>query len=184
MIPGDCDDMYAYSKLEEVTKYLLWDPHPDRNYTYRYLNSLQSQYKAGTFHDWGVVFRENGRLIGTCGFTSFDLNNGRGEVGYVFNPEYWGRGIAPEALLCVMAFGFRELELNRIEAHYIDGNERSRRVMEKCGMTFEGIHKEYMYIKGKYRDIGFCAETKKEFEKKYAGINLGEERRGLLSRLW
>ena len=39
----------------------------------------------------------------------------------------------------------------------MQGNERSRRVMEKSGMIFEGYQREAMYILDKYRTIGTCA---------------------------
>ena len=42
-------------------------------------------------------------------------------------------------------------------------NERSLSVMKKCGMHFEGIHRESMLVKGKYRDIGIAAITRSEY---------------------
>jgi len=84
-------------------------------------------------------------------------------VGYVLNPAYWGMGIAPEAVRRVIDFGFRELNVHRIEAKYMVENARSRRVMEKVGMTFEGVKRASMYIKGEYRDIGYCAILADEF---------------------
>ena len=67
-------------------------------------------------------------MIGTCGFSSFDFANNSAEVGYVINPAYQKRGYAPEALLEVMMFGFMELNLHRIEARYMDGNDASRKI--------------------------------------------------------
>lgn len=154
---SDADDMFAYARRADVTKYLTWEPHPDRAYTEDYLQYLATRYRIGDFYDWGVTLRGSGRLVGTCGFTSFDFPHNSAQVGYVLNPEYWGQGIMAEALRAVIRFGFHELNLHRIEAFYIDGNSRSRRVMEKVGMTYEGTRRGAMYIKGKYRDIGVCA---------------------------
>ncbi len=163
IVPDDCADMYSYSRMEEVTKYLLWYPHPDADYTYRYLKQLQEQYRNGEFTDWGIVLKNSGRMIGTCGFTSFDVPNNRGEIGYVLHPDFWGMGIAAEAAYAVMTFGFCKLNLNKIEAKYIIGNDQSRRVMEKCGMKFEGVLRQHMLIKGDYKDIGICSILKSEF---------------------
>ena len=160
---NDYKDMYEYSKNEEVTRYLLWSPHADEGYTYRYIGHLQSEYKTGNFYDWAVVYTEHKKMIGTCGFTNFSIPNNSAEIGYVLNPKYWGMGIAPEAVNAVFDFGFNELKLNRIEAKYIYGNSRSRRVMEKCGMTFEGIHRSMIYNKGEYKDIGVCAILSYEY---------------------
>jgi ribosomal-protein-alanine N-acetyltransferase len=65
-------------------------------------------------------------MVGTCGFTSFNCSSDSAEVGYVLNPEYWGKGIATEALTKVLEFGFDQLKLHRIEAKFIKENERSR----------------------------------------------------------
>lgn len=153
----DYKDMYEYACSPDVTRFLTWDPHPNPTYTMRYLAYVATRYRTGEFYDWAVTWKESGKMIGTCGFTSFSYAHNVGEIGYVLNPDYWGRGIAVEAVRAVMRFGFFTLNLHRIEAKYIVGNARSRRVMEKAGMVFEGIQRESMYIGDSYKDIGICA---------------------------
>ena len=97
LLRQDSRDMYDYASRPEVTEYLLWQPHDSESYTRRYLNYLQSRYRAGDFHDWAVVLRENGRMIGTCGFTRFNFEANSAEIGYVLHPDVWGIGVAPEA---------------------------------------------------------------------------------------
>ena len=70
-----------------------------------------------------------------------------------------------EALARVLRFGFEELDLHRIEAKYITENERSRHVMEKAGMTFEGIFRESMLVKGAYVNVGICSILRSEWKK-------------------
>ncbi len=163
----DSHDMYEYASRPDVTRYLLWDVHESEYYTYRYLSYLQSRYRAGDFYDWAVTVRETGKMIGTCGFTRFHTDANAAEVGYVLNPDYWGHGIASEALLHVLRFGFVQLRLNRIEARYMIGNDRSRRVMEKVGMTFEGVARESMFVKGNYVSVGTCSILRREFQEKF-----------------
>ncbi len=167
MKPCDCEDMYEYSHLADTTKYLTWSEHPDRLYTRRYLEYIQKQYSRGEFFDWAITLKESGKMIGTCGFTSFDLPNNSAEVGYVVNPSYHGNGYAPEALRRVLDFGFMELNLHRIQARYMDGNAASRRVMDKCGMRYEGVSRASMYIKGQYVTIHTCAILSEEYIKRY-----------------
>jgi ribosomal-protein-alanine N-acetyltransferase len=163
LMVSDAFDMYEYSKNSEVTRYLTWDAHPDAAYTREYLQYLGTHYNVGDFFDWGVVLSSEDKMIGTCGFTRFDYNNNCGEVGYVINPAYRGREIAKEALEAVMEFGFETLKLHRIEAKFMEGNLASLRVMEKVGMTFEGYHKESMFIKGEYRTVGVSAILRDEY---------------------
>ncbi len=159
----DVDDMYEYSSDYSVTEYLTWSPHTDKTYTVEYINYLQSRYRCGDFYDWGIVVKETGKMIGTCGFTRFEYQNNSAEIGYVLNPHYHGAGIATEAAERVIKYGFDILKLNRIECKYIIENNASRKVMEKNGMKFEGVRREGMLIKGIYRDIGVCSILKSEY---------------------
>ena len=161
MLRSDASDMFEYARLPEVTKYLLWEPHLNEKCTARYLSYIQSQYRAGEFYDWAVTL--NGKMIGTCGFTEFDHKNNSAEVGYVLNPAFHHRGLATEALLRIMCFGFSVIGLHRIEAKFMVGNDESRRVMERVGMTFEGVAKDSMFVKGHYVSVGTCAVTKDDF---------------------
>lgn len=170
---SDAADMYEYSCDPELTRYLLWDPHDDLRFTERYVDYLNERYRDGEYYDWGVELTSERKLIGTAGFTKFDAQNNCAEVGYVISRAYWGRGIAPEALEAVVRFGFIELNLHRIEARYMAGNERSRRVMEKCGMTYEGTRREALYVRGAYKDVGMCSLLFSDWVAKNASARAG-----------
>ncbi len=157
MHPIDAEDMYDYARRPEVSEFLLWEPHPSVAYTKQYLGYIQSRYALGDFYDWAVIDRESRRMIGTCGFTRIDTVNDTAEIGYVLNPDFWGKGYAVEAAHRVIEFAFSELGVHRIEARFMKGNQASLRVMEKLGMTFEGYHKDAIFVKGKYRTVGYSA---------------------------
>ena len=164
MHPMDAEDMFDYARRDEVTRSLLWRPHASVGYTKDYLHYIQTRYALGDFYDWAIIDRENSRrMIGTCGFTKIDTVNNSAEIGYVINPDFHRKGYAYEAARKIMEFGFCELGLHRIEARFMQGNEASLRVMEHLGMTFEGYHKDEVFVKGKYRTVGYCAITKDEF---------------------
>lgn len=163
MVVADAKDMFEYSCKEDVTKYLTWNPHKDIYYTEDYLRYIASRYRVGDYYDWAIEYKENKKMIGTCGFTRIDTYHDLAEIGFVLNPEYRGMELIPEAVKAVMKFGFKNLELHRIESRYILGNDASRRVMEKVGMQFEGVRRESMLIKGEYKDIGVCSILKYEF---------------------
>lgn len=164
MSKSDAEDMFEYSRLDKVTEYLRWYSHPDIAHTRRHLAMVEREYRIGCFYDWGIVEAATGKLIGTCGFTRIDTYNFTGEIGYVLNPQYWSRGLASEAVSRVIRFGFEELSLHRIEAKYIVGNEKSRAVMERCGMKFEGVMRSSMLIKGEFKDIGICSVISSEYK--------------------
>ena len=167
MLKRDAADMYEYASDPAVTEFLLWEPHINLKYTSRYLAFIQSKYRAGEFFDWAVIDNCESKMIGTCGFTSFDYENNSAEVGYVLNPSFWHKGIAPEALFEVIKFGFTVLKLNRIEAKYMLGNDNSRRVMEKVGMRFEGVSRDSIFVRGHYVSVGVCSVLRRDFMKYY-----------------
>lgn len=163
LLVGDADDMYEYACDENVTRYLTWSPHRDRDYTLDYLRYIGTRYRTGDFFDWALIDNESGKMIGTCGFTRFDFFNDGAEVGYVINPRFSGRGMATEALGKIIEFGFEEIGLHRIECRYMVDNLASLKVMEKNGMTYEGIRRSSMLVKGVYRDIATCSILRDEY---------------------
>ena len=159
------DDMFEYASNPAVTKYLTWDVHPNRRFSYNYLGYVNSRYRTGEFFDWAITMRDSGKMIGTCGFTRFNFSSYSAEIGFVLNPKYWGYSIAPEASRRVIRFGFDTLELHRIEARYMENNIQSRRVMEKSGMTVEGIYRDMMLVRGQFVSVGVCSILRSEFNR-------------------
>lgn len=162
---SDAFDMYDYSKRPEVSRYLLWSPHESQWATRGYLSYLQRQYAKKQFYDWAVTLTDSKKMIGTVGFTAFDIPNNSAEVGYVLSPDYWGKGIAAEALNKIIEFGFDRLDLHRLEARIMTENARSKRVAEKCGFVCEAVMRDKLYVKGEYRTIDIFARINDKNQK-------------------
>jgi RimJ/RimL family protein N-acetyltransferase len=60
------------------------------------------------------------------------------EVGWELDPSVWGRGLATEGGRAAVRYGFQVVGLERIVSATVPANVASRRVMEKCGLTFQG----------------------------------------------
>ena len=98
---------------------------------------------------WAVELRAKHEVIGVTGLQH--LADGEEiEVGYRFLHEHWGNGYATEAARASIAFGLGELRMERIVAVTLPTNRASRRVMEKCGMTFVGVMDVYDHAHVKY----------------------------------
>ena len=158
---NDLQDVFEYGNDPAVSEYLLWKPHPDINFTKQYLNYIATLYKKAKFYDWGIEFE--GKMIGTCGFSVFDLENNSAQIGYVLNSHYWNKGIAREAVAVLLRVGFEMLGLERIEARYMEENIGSERVAIKSGFSKEGVLRNAIYSKMTYRNIGICAITKEDY---------------------
>ena len=149
----DAQDMFEYASDDEVTQYLIWDTHKTIGDSQGFIQFTLGRYGRDEAGDWGIVLRETGKLIGTAGFVWCDMKNRRSEIGYVLGRPYWGQGIMPEAARRIVQFAFEEMNLNRIECCHFLPNEKSGRVMQKLGMSLEGIARERIFAKGKYCDV-------------------------------
>ena len=171
MQPSDAADMYAYACDREVTRYLLWEAHENIGVTRAYLDYIARRYRRGECLDFAIELKSERRMIGTAGFVTIDGANRCAEIGYVVNPDYQNKGIATEAARELLAYAFDKLNMNRVEARFMKENERSLRVMEKLSMSFEGIAREKIFVKGMMRDVGTCAILREEYyennEKRY-----------------
>ena len=96
-----------------------------------------------------VELRARRELIGVAGLTHL-ADTSEIEVGYRFLKKHWGQGYATESARASIAYGFEELGLDRIVGVTLPANRASRRVMEKCGMSFVGVMNVYDHAQVKY----------------------------------
>jgi ribosomal-protein-alanine N-acetyltransferase len=91
-------------------------------------------------------------LVGTVSL-GVDMAHRHAEAGYWIGREFWSQGFATEALRRLIAYGFRELDLERIHARHLGCNPASGRVMEKAGMTREGCQRRHFIKNGNFEDV-------------------------------
>ncbi len=163
----DAKDMFEYACDSDVTKFLTWEPHSSPEYTKRYLGTVERAYKNRTFFDFAVVLKANSKMIGSCGFSSFDYDHNSCEIGYVLNPRYRGYGLMPEAVSAVIEFAFDCLGAAEVTARFMEGNDASLRVMEKCGMSLERFVPDAVICRGKRVNVGICRLSLSEYRTQY-----------------
>ncbi len=167
MKPDDAEAVFAYASDPEVTCYVIWETHCTIEDSRAFLDLVLSKYESGGEPEWGIVYKGDHRFVGTCGIVSWEPYHARAELGYTLSRDYWGRGLMAEAVGAMISFGFREMNLNRIEARCIAENSASARVMEKAGMLYEGTLRQRELIKGEHRDIKVYSILRGEFRGRY-----------------
>lgn len=105
--------------------------------------------------DFAITDASTAELIGAIG-QGINRQHEHGEMGYWIGVPYWNKGFCTESARAVLAFAFEELNLHRVFAHHLTRNPASGRVMQKIGMTFEGIHRDAIR-KDRYEDIAAYA---------------------------
>ncbi len=124
----------------EVTKFLMWKPHSSLEVSQSLTEDLLKQYSDKSFYRWAIVLKENGdEPIGDIAVVQMNEKVSSVHIGYCIGKKWWHQGITSEALKAVMDFLFNEVEVNRIESRHDPRNPNSGKVMQKCGMKYEGM---------------------------------------------
>ncbi|MCI9438711.1 MAG: GNAT family N-acetyltransferase [Lachnospiraceae bacterium] len=131
----DAEDLYEYAGNPEVGPMAGWTPHSDRAYS---LEVLKRYRESGDI--WAVALRETGKVIGQLRMYP-DENRGKyvaKYISYALSADYWGQGLMTEAVKAVIRYAFEEEEgIDLLSVFHSPDNARTRRVIEKCGFTFE-----------------------------------------------
>lgn len=131
----DAQALYELCSDPEVSALTDWKAHASVQESEDVLRTVF----VGT-DTWAVVRRIDGRLMGAVGLSADpkrDNPNAR-MLGYWLGTPYWGLGYMTEAVRIVCAEAFEEMGVQLISAYYDPENTRSQRVLEKCGMRYEG----------------------------------------------
>jgi RimJ/RimL family protein N-acetyltransferase len=152
-VPDDFTDVHAYAREPQSVRYMDWGPNTEAQTADFLTRKLAAQRAAPRAeYELAVVLKETGRVIGGIGLRLSRPAHHAGDMGYVFNPQYWGRGYCTEAAAAILTFGLGELGLHRIYATCDPENRASARVMEKIGMKYEGRLRDYTWEKERWRD--------------------------------
>jgi len=102
-----------------------------------FLDFCFREYRESRMGPWGILLKSTGLLVGNCGLPHISFKQGTGEINYYVAREYRGQGLATEALMALLGFGFGDMGLTRIQGRCAPDNRSSERVMQKAGMKFE-----------------------------------------------
>jgi ribosomal-protein-alanine N-acetyltransferase len=161
--PDDAEAMFEYAGAPD-SPYVIFTAHKTIEESRKVIADVSTATAEGKMLMWGVTLRGEGRLVGTSGFGHITARHAQAELGYILHRRLWNQGFATEAVRAVVRFGFETLGLNRIEARCFAPNVASARVMEKNGMTFEGVMREQIFAKGKFQDMREYSILRREWK--------------------
>lgn len=134
LILDDLDALFGIYSNPEVMKYVGKGART-KDETLAALIKMIEHWKHG-FGMWAIIHFGNSKFIGRCGLCFLD-NTPEIELGYTLDKPYWNMGLATEASLAILKYGFEQIGLKRIVAIARPENLASQRVMQKVGMKFE-----------------------------------------------
>lgn len=166
-IESDADCMFRnWASKAEVTKYVTWFPHKNIEETKQIIDLWIKEYSESNRYQWAIVLKETNEPIGSIGVVRQDDKVEKAEIGYCIGNAFWHKGYTSEALTSVMEYLFDKIGFNRVAALHDIRNPNSGRVMLKCGMKYEGTHREVGVTKeGEKLTCSIYAALKSEWKR-------------------
>ena len=161
---SDAESLYEYAKDDRVGPIAGWPVHTSVENSREIIKSVLSAPET-----YAVCLKDDNRAIGSVGLkignqSNLDLTDTEGTIGYWIGVPFWGQGLIPEATKEIIRHAFEDLNLKTLWCGYFDGNEKSKRVQEKCGFTYHRTNKDiYWQLTDDIRTEHITRLTKEEY---------------------
>ena len=161
---SDAESLYEYAKDDRVGPIAGWPVHTSVENSREIIKSVLSAPET-----YAVCLKDDNRAIGCIGLkigkqSNLDLPDTEGEIGYWIGVPFWGQGLIPEATREIIRHAFEDLSLKTLWCGYFDGNEKSKRVQEKCGFTYHRTNKDiYWQLTDDIRTEHITRLTREEY---------------------
>lgn len=149
----DKNDLFELLTNSQIDRRMVWNHLNDMDEITQYINEVIASYEKKEPSCFGIELIESGKLIGILKFINYKKEFRGLEVHYMLHPTHHNKGIMTEALIRVIAFIFKETNINRIEAFCLKSNHAAGKVLEKAGMHLEGVLREKIFINDSYVDL-------------------------------
>ena len=162
----DAEDLYCYASHPNIGPIAGWPVHTSAEESRQIIRDVLLAPE-----NYAVVPKAVGHPVGSIGLmvgpaSNIGLPSSEGEIGYWIGVPYWGQGLIPEATRKIMRHGFEDLGLQRIWCGYFDGNQKSKRVQEKCGFVYHHTATNVpCKIEGLLRTEHISCITREEWQK-------------------
>ncbi|MCR5557867.1 MAG: GNAT family N-acetyltransferase [Butyrivibrio sp.] len=161
----DAASLFKYARDERIGPAAGWLPHKDEDYSRAVIRVVFSKEEV-----YAICLKGREKEpVGSIGLTlkgsqERPLGDNEAELGYWIGVPFWGQGLVPEAAKEVLRHGFEDVGLERVFCGYFDGNEKSKRVQEKCGFKYHHTNPDTRVIMlGETRVEHFSVLTREDF---------------------
>ena len=162
---ADVDDAFSVASEPEWARYLPLVPQPYSRQDAEEFVARQLLLSWDTNPGWAIVMKS--RVVGSIAL-GVDVQNESGELNYAIRRDQWGKGLMAEAARAVMEWGFKERGVAKIFATADLRNRQSWRVMEKLGMSREGLLRSHFKAREGRSDSLHYGILREEWEERSA----------------
>ena len=163
---SDADAAYARRSLPEVARYQDWEMPYTRERAEQSVAKAVALGEPVDGEGWNVTVVDAAAHDVILGDVYVGLSwGGRcGSFGYTFHPDHWGRGYATEAAQAIVGYLFAELDVSRVQASLHPDNVPSARVLEACGLVFEGLTIQSFWVGDECSDDMLYGATRADWQ--------------------
>jgi RimJ/RimL family protein N-acetyltransferase len=140
---SDAESLYKYAQNPNIGPITGWQPHTSIENSREIIKNVLSADET-----YAVVLKQTGEAVGSIGLmtskseiNTTEMAENECEIGYWIGEPFWGQGFIPEAVCELLRHAFEDLGFTTVWCGYFDGNEKSKRVQEKCRFVYH--HTEY-----------------------------------------
>jgi ribosomal-protein-alanine N-acetyltransferase len=149
---ADSSTVFGMMSDAETMQFWDWPPFPDRAVVEEIVAGQLADVRAGNALYWAICLQGRDVALGVCDLSDIDIHHARAEIGFLFARAAWGKGYATEAMQTIIAHASGPLGLGRLWARVHAGNDSSRRLLTRLGLTYEGTLKGHVLRDGDRRD--------------------------------
>lgn len=159
---SDAEALYRYASDREIGPIAGWSPHSSVENSLEIIRTVFSSPEV-----YAVTLKETGEPVGCCGImlpdNFHDAAVKEGEIGYWIGKPFWGRGLIPEAVNALLARSFNVLNIDVLWCGFYEGNEKSKRVCQKCGFKYHHTDNDTISPLGDVRTEHSYQMTKEDY---------------------
>ena len=139
---SDAENLYEQAKNPHIGPIAGWPVHINSEHSRTVIKTILSKGET-----YAVCLKTDNVAIGCIDLkvgtgSHLQLSENEGELGYWLGESFWGQGLMTEACRKLIYHGFEDLNLKKLWCSYFEGNERSRRLQERCGFIYHHTHKD------------------------------------------
>jgi len=162
----DDDAMLKYWIADENIQSMYSEPvYSTKEEVKELLDKYIGNYENENYYRWAIILKENMECVGQIAYFMTDDKNHFGEIEYCIGSEFQCRGLMTEAVKAVMDYGFNKINLHKVQICHKSINIPSKRVIEKCGLHYDGNLRDYFYMDGRYVDRLYYSMLEEEYRK-------------------
>ncbi|XOV78500.1 MAG: GNAT family N-acetyltransferase [Aestuariibacter sp.] len=162
----DVDDIFAIFSDPDVIQHYDVELFRSKAEAEHLIHYFQTRFEKHQAIRWAIREQGQPKLIGSCGFTSWNEYDFSAIIGYDLHPNFWGKGYAKEAVQKIIEWAFSEqfpFKVNRIESVIMPSNKPSIALCEKLGFQFEGTLREKVYCDSQFHDMNLYSLLRRDF---------------------